>query len=198
MICAWRLPGARFVTVEAQAESVALAKKSARFNGLTERYEIRHGDFRDADVIKPDEKFDLITGSPPYFPPGSGVESEHPQKLACRFELRGTVADYCATAVNHLALGGFFACVFPTEPAQLARVEQGARAAGLVIVRRRPVVFREGEPPLVALFGLMRATDLPEWFRGQTWVEADLIIRTRDGQIHPEYSALKLAIGFPP
>ena len=198
MICAWRLPGAWFVTVEAQAESVALAIKSARYNGLAERYEIRHGDFRDAGVFKPDEKFDLITGSPPYFPPGTGVESEHPQKLACRFELRGTVADYCATAARHLAPGGFFACVFPTEPGQLARVEQGARAAGLVIVRRRPVVFREDEPPLMALFGLMRATDLPEWFRGQTWVEPDLIIRTRDGKIHPEYSAVKLAIGFPP
>jgi hypothetical protein len=34
MICAWRLPGANFVTVEAQAESVALARKSARYNGL--------------------------------------------------------------------------------------------------------------------------------------------------------------------
>lgn len=198
MICAWRLPGARFVTVEAQAESVALAKKSAQFNGLTERYEIRQGDFRDAGVLKPEEKFDLITGSPPYFPPGTGVESEHPQKLACRFELRGTVVDYCATAAKHLAPGGLFACVFPTEPAQLARVEQGAREAGLVIVRRRLVVFREGDPPLVALFGLMRATDLPEWFRGQTWVEPALIIRTRDGKIHPEYSAVKLAIGFPP
>src|ERR1044071_4619148 len=31
MICAWRLPGARFVTVEAQPESVALARKSARY-----------------------------------------------------------------------------------------------------------------------------------------------------------------------
>jgi tRNA1(Val) A37 N6-methylase TrmN6 len=198
MVCAWRLPGARFVTVEAQVESVALAKKSAHFNGLTERYKIRQGDFRDDGVLKPEEKFDLITGSPPYFPPGTGVESEHPQKLACRFELRGTVVDYCATAASHLAPGGFFACVFPTETAQLARVEQGAREAGLVIVRRRPVVFREGEPPLVALFGLMRATDLPVWFRGQTWVEPELIIRTREGKIHPEYSAVKLAIGFPP
>jgi tRNA1(Val) A37 N6-methylase TrmN6 len=198
MICAWRLPGARFVTVEAQAESVALAGKSARFNGLTERYEIRHGDFREAGVLRAEEQFDLITGSPPYFPPGAGVESEHPQKLACRFELRGTVADYCATAARHLARGGFFACVFPTAEAQLARVEQGASNAGLVIVRRRPVVFREGEPPLVALFGLMRAVDLPEWFRGRTWVEPDLIIRTREGTIHPEYSAVKLAIGFPP
>jgi hypothetical protein len=43
MIAAWRLPGARFVTVEAQAESVRLARKSARWNGLEDRYEIRHG-----------------------------------------------------------------------------------------------------------------------------------------------------------
>ena len=197
-ICAWRLPGARFVTVEAQEQSVALAKRSAEFNGIADRYEIRTGDFREAGALRADEKFDLITGSPPYFPPGTGVESGHPQKLACRFELRGTVADYCSTAAKHLERGGFFACVFPTETAQLARVVQGAAEAGLVIVRRRPVVFREGDPPLIALFGLMRAADLPEWFRGQTWIEPDLIIRRKDGGIHPEYSAVKLAIGFPP
>src|SRR3954467_13331621 len=34
MIAAWRLQGARFVTVEAQPESVRLAKKSALWNGL--------------------------------------------------------------------------------------------------------------------------------------------------------------------
>lgn len=198
MIVAWRLPGARLVTVEAQEQSVALARKAARYNGVEARYEIRQGDFREADLIRAEERFDLITGSPPYFPLGAGVESEHPQKLACRFELRGTVADYCATAARHLAPGGFFACVFPTEPAQLARVEAGAKAAGLVILRRRPVVFREGDPALIGLFGMMRATDLPEWFRGQTWVEPDLVIRTREGKIHPEYSAVKLAIGFPP
>jgi tRNA1Val (adenine37-N6)-methyltransferase len=198
MICAWRLPGAKFVAVEAQGESVALAKKSARFNGIEGRYEIRHGDFRDENVLRAVEKFDLITGSPPYFPQGAGIESDHPQKLACRFELRGTIADYCAVAVKHLAPGGFFACVFPHEAAQLARVQAGASDAGLVIVRKRPVVFREGDPPMVALFGMMRADDLPEWFRGQTWTEPDLIIRTRDGKIHPEYSAVKLAIGFPP
>ena len=198
MISAWRLPGASFVTVEAQADSVRLARKSLVYNGLAGRYEIREGDFRAENILRAEEKFDLVTGSPPYFPPDAGVKSEHPQKLACRFELRGTVADYCTTAARHLARGGFFACVFPHEPAQLARVEAGARAAGLVIVRKRPVVFREGDAPLVALFGLMRPEDLPEWFRGQTWTEPDLTIRTRAGAIHPEYSAVKLAIGFPP
>ena len=198
MIGAWRLQGTKFVTIEAQSESVALAKKSVRYNGIENRYEIRHGDFRDETILRADEKFDLITGSPPYFPSGAGVESEHPQKLACRFELRGTIADYCAVAAKHLAPGGFFACVFPHEPAQLARVEAAAKNSNLVIVRKRPIVFREGDPPLIALFGLMRADDLPDWFRGQTWIEPDLIIRTRDGKIHPEYSAVKLAIGFPP
>ena len=74
MISAWRLPGAKFVTVEAQAESAALAKKSARYNGLEDRYEIRQGDFRDQKILRADEKFDFIMGSPPYFPPDSGVK----------------------------------------------------------------------------------------------------------------------------
>ncbi len=198
MICAWRLQGTKFVTIEAQSESLALARKSARYNGLEDRYEIREGDFRDAQLLGADEKFDLVTGSPPYWPLSDGVQSEHPQKVACRFEMRGSIADYCTTAAKQLAPGGFFACVFPHEPAQLARVEAAAKDSGLVIVRKRPVVFREGDAPLVALFGMMRAEDLPDWFRGATWVEPDLIIRTHDGKIHPEYSAVKLAIGFPP
>src|SRR5689334_17449076 len=68
MIAAWRLPSARTVTVEAQEESVRLAKKSAVWNGLDSRYEIRLGDFRTSSVLKAEESFDLVLGSPPYFP----------------------------------------------------------------------------------------------------------------------------------
>ncbi|HAB17636.1 MAG TPA: methyltransferase [Verrucomicrobiota bacterium] len=198
MIVAWRLPGVRVVTIEAQEDSVALAKKSARYNGVTERFDVRTGDFRAPGLLHDHERFDLITGSPPYFPLGTGVESDHPQKLACRFELRGTVVDYCQIAGRHLSSGGFFACVFPFAPAELARVVSGARAAGLAIVRQRPVIFREGDRPLIALLGMMRASDLPERFREQTWTEPPLVIRDQQGAIHPEYSAVKLAIGFPP
>lgn len=199
MIAAWRLPGARFVTVEAQPESVRLARKSAAWNGLADRYEIREGDFREPDVIRTDERFDLILGSPPYFPTGSGVGSEHPQKLACRFELRGTVADYCAVAERHLGQGGVFACVFPIAPAeQEERVRAAAAAAGMIVVRRRPVVLREGERPLLGLFVLMRSGDLPEAMRARSWSEPPLIIRAADGSVHPEYAAVKLAFGFPP
>ncbi len=198
MIAAWRLPGAKFVTVEAQEDSVRLARKSAVFNGITDRFEIRLGDFRDPQVLAGTDQFDLVLGSPPYFPLGTGVESEHPQKIACRFEVRGTIADYCLTASRHLSPGGMFVGVFPVEPSQNARVIAGADAAGLTIVRRRVVVFREGEPPLLSLFAMMRRSDLPSWMGGRTWDEPPLTIRTGTGEIHPEYSAIKLAIGFPP
>jgi tRNA1(Val) A37 N6-methylase TrmN6 len=196
MIAAWRLQGARFVTVEAQVESVSLARRSAIYNGLTDRYEIRHGDFRLPGVLGDEERFDLVLASPPYFPPGSGIDGDHPQRVACRFELRGDIRDYCAAAARHLQGGGVFACVFPEE--QRPRAETAARDAALTIVRRRPVVFREGEPPLVGLFAMMRDGDLPEEFRRHTWVEPPLVIRRADGAVHPEYAAVKLAVGFPP
>jgi tRNA1Val (adenine37-N6)-methyltransferase len=195
-IAAWRCPGARMVTVEAQAESVRLARKSARYNGLEDRVEIREADFRDAAALRDDERFDLVLGSPPYFPLGTGIEGDHPQKVACRFELRGDIADYARVAAAHLEAGGLFGCVFPEE--QLERVQQAAAAASLVIVRRRPVVFREGEEPLVGLFAMMRMSDLPERMHRRTWVEPPLVIRTADGSVHPEYAAVKLSIGFPP
>jgi tRNA1(Val) A37 N6-methylase TrmN6 len=195
MIAAWRLPGARIVTVEAQEESTRLARKSAAYNGLESRYEIRCGDFRESGIDK-DERFDLVLGSPPYFPQGAGIEGDHPHAVACRFELRGDIADYARIAARHLAPGGVFACVFPEE--QLTRIENAARGAGLTIVRRRPVVFKEGEDPLIGLFVMMRGVDLPEPVRARTWVEPLLVIRAVDGRVHPEYSAVKLAIGFPP
>jgi tRNA1(Val) A37 N6-methylase TrmN6 len=196
MMAAWRLPGARFVTIEAQEESVRLASRSAAYNGLEGRYDARLGDFRSDSALAADEQFDLVLGSPPYFPPGGGIEGDHPQKVACRFEMRGDIRDYARVAASHLAPGGLFACVFPE--AERRRVEDAAAAAQLVIVRRRPVVFREGEPPLIGLFAMMRNDDLPSHMRERTWVEPPLTIRCADGSVHPEYAAVKLAVGFPP
>jgi len=204
MIAAWRMPGAHVVTIEAQEESVRLARKSAAYNGLADRYDIRHADFRSAEALGPVDVFDLILGSPPYFPVGSGIESDHPQKVACRFELRGDIKDYADVAARHLAAGGVFACIFPEDPLDSARgkqrdrVERAAADAELTIVRKRPVIFREGEPPLVDLFAMMRSTDLPPHMRGRTWTEPPLVIRCADGGVHPEYAAVKLAVGFPP
>ena len=199
MMVAWRLPSTRLVTIEAQAQSVELAKKSVQWNGLVDRIEIRHGDFRNKNLLKESEKFDLVLGSPPYFPIEHGLHGVHPQTVACRFETCGNIFDYCEIASEHLALGGVFSCIFPIQPEhQKVRVEQAAKNASLTIVRKRPIVFKEGDPPLLCLFVMMKSIDLPENFRNQTWQEPSLIIRDKNGKVHPEYSAVKLSIGFPP
>lgn len=202
MIAAWRFQGATFVTIEAQPESVMLARRSARYNGIESRYEIRQNDFRDPDALQDTEKFDLILGSPPYFPIGSGMEGDHSQKIACRFELRGDLFDYCTVASKHLNFGGIFACVFPIEPkGQRKRVLDAVRETELVIIRQRAIVLRLGEAPLLSVFAMTKKDFLPQnsyWNQGGSWVEPPLVIRQGDGTVHPEYQAIKLSIGFPP
>src|SRR5438045_5759764 len=77
LIVAWRLPGARLFTVEAQAISSLLARKTMRYNGIDDRVTIYDGDLRDASILSADAPFDLVTGSPPYFPPGTAEHPEH-------------------------------------------------------------------------------------------------------------------------
>ena len=191
---AWRAPGATICTVEAQEISVRLARKSIRYNGLERRFRIVEGDLRDPGLFADEQPFDLVTGSPPYFPYGTAKEARHPQSIPARMEVRGTVADYAAAAARILAPGGLFAFVFPTR--QTARALAALTASGLHLLRRRDVLFKEGEPPMITLFAAVRATDVPPQMG--TWVEPPLIVRAKDGSIHPEYSAVRLNFGFPP
>ena len=127
MIAAWRLPGARFVTVEAQEESVRLARKSAAYNGLQDRYDIRHADFRDPRALAQTNASISCWPARRTFRSGAGIEGDHPQKVACRFELRGDISDYARVAAGHLQPGGFFACVFPEERRESAGIGGSGR-----------------------------------------------------------------------
>ncbi|HEY0158585.1 MAG TPA: methyltransferase [Thermoanaerobaculia bacterium] len=194
LISAWRLPGATFCTVEAQEISLRLARKTVRYNGLESRFTLYHGDLRDASVLANEAPFDLVTGSPPYFPPGTATAADHSQAVPARIEVRGSVADYARTAARILAPGGLFAFVFPTL--QLDRALAAVADAGLKLVRRRDVAFKEGEIPLITLFAASRAEDLPPTY--EALVERPLTIRRKDGGVDAEYSAIRLSFGFPP
>jgi tRNA1(Val) A37 N6-methylase TrmN6 len=199
MAAAWRCPGAEVHTVEAQAISVRLARKSAAYNGLQDRYHITEGDLRDPGLFQGEAPFDLVLGSPPYWPVGSRVEASHPQAIPARLEVRGDIGDYALAAARILAPGGVFACVFPLD--QIERAEQAYRAAGILLLHRQDVIFKEGEPYGIALFAGTRQADLPEGF-GETAElparPAPITIRRRDGRVDPGIALVRLVMGFPP
>ncbi|BDU74561.1 tRNA1(Val) (adenine(37)-N6)-methyltransferase [Mesoterricola silvestris] len=196
---AWRCPGARIHTVEAQAISARLARKSVAYNGLQDRYTIHEGDLRDPDLFPDEAPFDLVTGSPPYWPVGSKAEAAHPQAIPARLEVRGDIGDYARAAARILAPGGIFACVFPSD--QVERAARAYRDADLLLMHRQDVVFKEGEPYGIALFAGCRKGDLPEGFGEAAAfprVAPPLTIRRRDGSVDPSIAMVRLAMGFPP
>ena len=195
LLMAWRFPHARVVGIEAQALSAGLARRSLAWNGIEDRCVVLSGDLREPLPPNPWnlDRFDLITGTPPYFPRGTGIESEHVQKGPCRFEHRGGIEAYCAAAAPRLAPGApFVACAAAT---QAERVRAGAEAAGLIIDRWRDIIPRVGKAPLLSVFS-MRARQ-PENAAPPTVVEPPLVVRHADGRRTEEFTAVRAAMGMP-
>jgi tRNA1Val (adenine37-N6)-methyltransferase len=198
IVAAWRCPGAIVHTVEAQESSFRMAEKSVRYNGLQDRYFPRLGDLRDPNLFG-EEKFDLVLGSPPYWPIGSRVKAKQDQAVGARLEARGDIDDYAKAAARLLAKGGVFACVFPND--QIERAAAAYKKAGLLLLHQRDVIFKEGDSYGITLFAGSRKEDLPPAFhaaKGIPEIETPLIIRRKDDSVHPSIALVRLAVGFSP
>jgi tRNA1(Val) A37 N6-methylase TrmN6 len=169
-----------------------MARRSLRWNGVGDRCQLRHGDFRDPSLTPEGEVYPLVTGTPPYFPSGTGLESPHVQRAPARFEHRGGIEAYCDAAARLLAPGGrFVAC---QAASQASRVEPAARASGLAVERRLDVVPRAGKDPLIALFVFRRADEST----APAIVDEPLVVRERDLRWTSAFAQLRLDMGLPP
>jgi tRNA1Val (adenine37-N6)-methyltransferase len=191
LLLAWRFPEARGVGVEAQAVSVDLARRSLAWNGADPRCEVRAGDLRDARSTPEGAVYDLVTGTPPYLPPGTAHASPRAQWPACHLEQRGGVEDYCAAAARLLAPGAWF--ITCAGSAQRDRVRRGAERAGLVVARQRDVVPRAGKGVLFTVYGLRAGRDAVH-----TVADDLLVVRDAAGRRTPAFRALRSAMGMPP
>jgi tRNA1Val (adenine37-N6)-methyltransferase len=190
LLLAWRFPATRGVGVEAQALSVGLARRSIAWNGVAGRCEVRHGDLRDPDLLPEAGTFALVTGTPPYLPPGSATEAARVQRGPCRIEHRGGIEVYCAAAARLLAPDAPF--VVCAAAGQHARVARAAAAAGLTIATRLDVVPRLGKPPLFAVHVMVGGAErAPE-------VLPALVVRDGEGRRTPAFRALRAEMGMPP
>ena len=200
LLLAWRFPAARLVGIEAQAESVELARRSIAWNGVGTRVRVIAGDLRDPAVLAGEGRCDLVTGTPPYLPPRTATSPRTAQADACRLERRGGVEAYCSAARRLLASHGRF--VVCAAHAQTARVRAAADAAALVIERARAVVPRAGKPPLFSVYALRRAEDGPVTPVAPPPLTVaampPLIVRDGTGARTAEFRALRARMGMPP
>ena len=111
MMVGWRFPDLRSVGIEAQRLSFDLASRSLRYNGLTSRMALFNADLRSRDVLSAETRFDIVTGTPPYFRAGEGALSSKVDQKACLFEFRGGVEDYVEAARDYLEDSGHFVVV---------------------------------------------------------------------------------------
>jgi tRNA1(Val) A37 N6-methylase TrmN6 len=184
----WALgQGAKLKCVEAQEISHRLLTENILGNGLNEFVRIIHGDIRDLDL---DERFPLITGSPPYFPIGTGSLPADSQKAHARFELRGDIGDYARAAKRHITEDGLFVFCFPFQ--QKNRCIKLITDVGFRLMTIRDVVPMKSKPALFSLYCASLSST------GVVTEEQPLIVAFENGRYTPEMIAIQATRGFGP
>ncbi len=184
---AWSIPEATLVGVEAQAMSFDLLSRNVTRNGLAHRVNIHHGDLRDPSIVASLGSYDLVTGTPPYFPPSTALDAEDEQRAFARIEYRGGVEAYLATASDILAPDGTLVLCGDFEAE--ARVLASASPLGLALQHRLDVIPREREPVLFSVWILERSAPI-------TPAIERLTLRDRHGQPTADAAMLRAFSGF--
>jgi len=153
LLLAWKQPGAELAGIEAQAMSFALLERNVARSGFAGRIRILHGDLRDPALPRSfSAPFDLITGTPPYFPPDAALDAEDDQRAFARIEYRGGVEAYIAAAAPLLSAQG--SLVLCGDARVEERTAFAARASGLHVTRRCDVIAKAGVSPLFSVWTL--------------------------------------------
>ena len=179
--------GAELTCVEAQEISYRLLTENILGNGLNKCVRAIHGDIRDLDL---GERFRLITGSPPYFPIGTGSLPEDSQKAHARFELRGDIGDYARAAKRHIADDGLFVFCFPFQ--QKSRCIRLVTDVGFRLITIRDVVPMKSKPALISLYSVSLS------FTGPVTEEEPLIVAFEVGRYTSEMRTIQATRGFGP
>lgn len=188
IMLAHALPEAELAAVEAQEISFALLQRNLARNGLEARVRAHHGDLREVDrYAYLGRGFDLVTGTPPYFPKETVTLPPDSQRAHARVELRGGVESYLAAAAELVADDGLV--VLCADAQRPERVIEGARAAGLSPRTRRDIVPREGKNALVGVWTLDRRGGALERL-------PDLVARDAQGARTPVQHELRAFFGL--
>lgn len=168
-------------TIEAQEQSYTLQLANHWVNEVESLVVPHHADLRSlhsGSLAVAAQSFELVTGSPPYFDVAKAIVSADSQRAHARFELRGSVADYCVAAAYAMAPSASFVFCLPTE--QRDKALSAVERAGLHLHDWLDVVPARGR---AALFSLYRCK---KEVAGSVREHPALVVREADGTRSPE------------
>ena len=184
---AWRLPEATLIGIEAQAMSFELLRRNVDRNGIAARVSVHHGDLRDeALLVAIGGGFDLVTGTPPYFPPDTALDAMDEQRAYARIEYRGGVEAYVTAGKKLLSEAGLL--VICGDARARGRVERSALDHALSVTAHCDIIPQEGRPALFSIWTLSRKRS------GLT--ESTLTLRDAAGKRTPHADDLREFSGF--
>jgi tRNA1(Val) A37 N6-methylase TrmN6 len=193
LMVAWSLTDVQHVGIEAQTVSVGLARRSIAYDGIDARARVVHADLREPGALPELRRFELVTGTPPYFDVRDGSLSPNVQRVPCRFETRGGIEDYATAAARWMAPAGrFVAC---ETSGQIGRVRDACEQAGLRLLHWRDVIPKAGKPALLTVFAAARNDDCAAEPDGE---RAPLTVRDQHDARTPAFVAVRARMGMPP
>ena len=151
----WHLPEAVCFGMEAQLDRFELAKRSVMYNlgAQQQRVQVFHGDIRDIPTLELGCDFNVVTGTPPYFPKHLTGQPGCSESSRCMHEHLGGVEDYIFSARNLMS-----SCPTPAifvicnTALSSNRVYNGCHVTEMCILRRVDVIPLEGKHVLFCIF----------------------------------------------
>ena len=145
-------PGLEIRGLEIDPAAVELSRENIALNSMGGNITIINGDIREHRTLLEAGKYDLVLSNPPYFPTGSGYESD--TLPTARGESECSLEDVCRAAVYALRWGGSFAIVH--RPERLSELCCTLTACGLEPKRLRMTQYRQGAAPNLLLMEARR------------------------------------------
>lgn len=140
-------PGLEISGIEIDPAAVALSRENVSLNGMESCINIINGNIREYKTCLEAGKYDLVISNPPYFPAGSGYESD--TLPTARGEAECSLGDVCRAAAYAVRWGGCFDIVH--RPERLSEIFCTLCACGLEPKRLRMVQYKQDTAPNLVL-----------------------------------------------
>lgn len=170
--------GAHYTGLEIQKESVDMARRSIKYNGLEDKVDVETGDIKNASGLFGAASFQVITVNPPYMIGEHGLKNENEALYIARHEVLCTLDDVLRESARLLTPKGRFYMVH--RPFRLPEILAKMSAYRIEPKRMRLVhPYVDKEPNMVLVEGLRGGNPRMK-------VDPPLVVYEKDGSYTEE------------